>query len=315
MRIISDSEVQSRLKLEDLIQALESALIEYSRGTAKNILRELVESAKGTFRTMSALIEGEGVVGTKQGFLASEFQGSKADSMSSEITSLYDIHTGKLLALINSHYMNQLRTAAVGAISIKHLSNSSSANVGLLGSGLHAKSQLKACLAVRNIELVKVYSRSKENRESFCEKIEQDVQRTVKVQPVSTADEALSESDIVIEATTARSPVVLGKSLKEGAHVTSISGGRGRTRQIDDTTIKRASLFAVDSKDQMLKDLSGDLVEPIENGILTWDSIVEISDIISKKRAGRRSEKDITVFKTAGMALFDIAAAKCIFTS
>ncbi len=305
--------MRSKIAIPDLIDSIELAMSEYSKGNAKNLLRNKLESKHGTYRVMSALIEKMGVVGTKQGFWVSEFIGERSGPSSSEIISLYEVDSGRLTGLINSHYLNRLRTGAVGAISIKYLSNPSSAHLGLLGSGLHARTQALSCCAVRDIELVKVYSRNMERRDSFCKSMSQELGPRTNVLAVSSLEEALRESDVIIEATTATSPVVLGKELNRGVHVTSISGGPNRSRQIDDEAISMADLFVVDSKEQLIADMSGDVVEPIERGLLNPNSIVEIADIVSKKVEGRKSKEDVTLFKTTGMALFDIAAAKCVY--
>ena len=308
LRIITDEEVRLSLSIQDAVEAIEQAYVEYSQGKAKNLPRSTIESKEGFFRFMSACIPSMGVVGSKQGFWASEYRGKKESAMSSEIISLYDLHSGSLLALINSHYINQIRTGAAGAISVKHLSNEDASIVGVIGSGLHARTQILGTCAVRDVEKIKIYSRNKEKREEFCKLIGSEIGK--ELIPADSSEEAIKGSQIILEATTSRSPVVNGKYLSAGCHICSVSSGYLGARQLDDETIRKANLVSVDSRDQVLVDGTGDILEPVVAGITSWKNIVEIADIISRKLPGRLNERDITVFKSCGMALFDIAAGK-----
>jgi ornithine cyclodeaminase/alanine dehydrogenase-like protein (mu-crystallin family) len=311
LRIISDEEVRSNLKINDAIEAIEQAYIEYSQGNARNLPRSTIETKEGIFRSMSACIPGMGVVGSKQGFWASEYKGKKELAMSSEIISLYDLHSGRILALINSHYINQIRTGAVGAISVKYLSNENASTVGVIGSGLHARTQILGTCAVRDVEKIKVYSRNKEKREEFCKQVSSEIGKDVI--PVDSAEDAITNSQIILEATTSRTPVVNGKYISEGCHICSVSSGYLGARQLDDATISKANVVSVDSRDQVLVDGTGDILAPITAGIINWKNIVEIADIVSRKLPGRLNSRDITIFKSCGMALSDVATGKKIF--
>jgi len=310
LRIITDEEVRSVLNLKDAIGCLEEALRQYSTGQARNLPRYTIESATGIYRVMSASIPRMNVVGSKQGFWVSEHRAEKIKVMSSEIISLYDFTSGEILALITSHYLNQIRTGAIGAISIKHMSNADASTLGIIGAGLHARTQLIAACLVRNIDLIKVYSRNPANREQFCRDISREL--GVKIMAAATPEEAVEKSDIVIEATTSRLPVFDGTKLAEGSHVVSIASGYRGARQLDDEAIKRFSVIAVDSKEQVKVDGTGDILDPISKGIIDWSKVVELGDILTSKAPGRVDRAQITYFKSCGMALFDIAVGKMV---
>ncbi|MCL4518353.1 MAG: ornithine cyclodeaminase family protein [Thaumarchaeota archaeon] len=296
--------------MPDALRAVEEALLDYSTKNAKLIPRSRIEGPRGTYRLMAASLPSKRVIGSKQGFWASRHIGDNKPAMSSEVVSLYDIDTGELIALINSHYLNQVRTGAAGGVAAKYLSNEDSTVVAMIGAGVHAHTQLLAVCSVRRIERVRVYSRHKERSEEFCSEMSSQI--NVDFEPCSSSEEAVKRADIVIEATTSSVPVFDGKSLKEGAHVTSISGGLHGTRQLDDETIRRATLVSIDSKDQAALDGTGDILEPIKDGLIGWDNVYELADIVANKKKGRLSERDNTVFKSVGTALYDIAVGKLV---
>ncbi len=310
MRFISDEKVRAVLTVSDAMAAVEDALREYAAGQARNMPRLTIKTRHGTFRVMSASVPGKGVVGTKQGFWASEHQGKKESAMASELISLYDLESGEILALIQSHYLNQVRTGAAGAVAAKYLSRPDSRVVGLIGAGLHARTQLLGVCAVRKIEQVRVFSRSQTSREQFCREIAGEVDSDVK--PVLSSGEAILGADVVILATSSSVPVLDGRKLNEGCHVTSIRGGSGEARELDDQTIGRATVFSVDSKEQIMIDRTGDVLQPLTKGLIEWEKVSELGDIILGKARGRQSAKDITVFKSVGMAIFDISVGKLV---
>jgi ornithine cyclodeaminase/alanine dehydrogenase-like protein (mu-crystallin family) len=131
--------------------------------------------------------------------------------------------------------------------------------------------------------------------------------------PAANSDEAVRNSDIIVEATTSATPVFNGALIAPGTHVTSIGGGYGGMRQLDDETIRRASLVVVGSKQEILAEGSADILQPIITGARRWDEIVEIADVVSHKCVGRKDDSDITVYKSLGMGLYDVALASLVF--
>ncbi|MDG7000856.1 MAG: ornithine cyclodeaminase family protein, partial [Nitrososphaerota archaeon] len=297
--------------MSDAILAIESALVDYSNKLATVLPRAMIKAPDGLYRVMSASLPSKGVVGSKQGFRVSEQKGDKSASYASEIVSIYDFHSGELLAIVKSHSIDEFRTAAASAIGAKYLSRRNSSVVGLLGSGLHAGPQIDALATVTKIRKVKVFSRNPTNREKFC--MEMSKKLGLDFTPAANSDEAVRNSDIIVEATTSATPVFNGALIAPGTHVTSIGGGYGGMRQLDDETIRRASLVVVGSKQEILAEGSADILQPIITGARRWDEIVEIADVVSHKCVGRKDDSDITVYKSLGMGLYDVALASLVF--
>ncbi|MDG6997996.1 MAG: ornithine cyclodeaminase family protein [Nitrososphaerota archaeon] len=311
MRIISDEEARSVLSMSEAINAIESALVDYSNKISTVLPRAMIRAPNGLYRVMTASLPSKNVVGSKQGFRVSEQKGDKSSSYASEIVSLYDFHSGELLAIVKSHSIDEFRTAAAAAVGSKYLARRDSHIVGLFGSGLHAGPQIDGLASILGITKVKVFSRSSANREKFCANMGKRL--GLDFMPVSTPADAVRDSDIIVEATTSATPVFDGRDLVPGIHVTSIGGGYGGMRQLDDETIRRANLLVVGSKQEILSEGSGDVLQPIASGARRWDEIVEIADIVSHKVEGRRLLSDITVYKSLGMGLYDVALANLVY--
>lgn len=310
VRIITDEDAASVLHLPDAISAIENVLLELSLGKAKNMPRIAIETEMGVFRSMSAYSPNLRLACVNQGFWSSGFRGPKDKAKESGIISLYDSETAELCAIIRAPAFNEIRVGAITAVGVKHLANKGATSVGLIGSSSLARTQLMAVSSVRTIDEVRVYSREQSNRERFCKDMAGKV--SAKLKPVTSAKEAVVGSEIILEATDADAATFDGSYLVEGAYVSSTKTGRHGTRQIDDETIKRASLFVIDFREQALIDGAGDVLEPVTRGLLDWKKIVELGDVIAKKVPGRVRASDVVVFKSCGMAISDLALARIV---
>lgn len=260
---------------------------------------------------MSAAILTKNVAGSKQGVWSSDIKSDKKSAMMGELVSLYDLTTGDLLAVINSHYLNEIRTGASGAVGTKYLSNSDSCVIGLLGSSYQARTLLLCTSVVRRIEEVKVYSRSESNREEFCRKMRDELD--FRIRPVASSLEAVQGSDIVLEATSSKVPVFDGGVLKNGCHVTAVGSGFNGASTIDEVAVRRSKRMFVLSKEQAQLEKLGDVLNPLLHGFIGWADVFEISDLIAKKVQGRVTHEDVTVYKANGIALADLAVAKLVY--
>ncbi|MHB2035993.1 MAG: ornithine cyclodeaminase family protein [Nitrososphaerales archaeon] len=310
IRFITDEDVISVLHLPDAISAIENVLSELSHGKAKNMPRIAIETELGVFRSMSAYSPGLRLAGVNQGFWSSGFKGPKDKAKESGLISLYDSETAELSAIVRAPAFNEMRVGALTAVGVKHLANKGATSVGLIGSSSLARNQLLAVSAVRSIDEVRVYSREQSNRERFCKDMAGMV--SAKLTPVGSAKEAIMGSEIILEATDADTATFDGSYLVEGAYVSSTKTGRHGTRQIDDETIRRASLFVIDFREQALIDGAGDVLEPVTRGLLDWKNVVELGDVIAKKVPGRVRASDVVVFKSCGMAINDLALARLL---
>jgi alanine dehydrogenase len=163
---------------------------------------------------------------------------------------------------------------------------------------------------VRNVESVKVYSRSEEKRNSFSATMSQELSLT-NITPVAEP-EAAAEADIIITITSSREPVLQGAWLKAGTHINAAGGNSILRSETDDEVIKRASFITVDSKEQARIE-AGELIFPIEKGLLTWERVQEVCQVVAGHLPGRTSAGDITLFKSLGLAIEDIATAALLY--
>jgi alanine dehydrogenase len=198
-----------------------------------------------------------------------------------------------------------------------------SQTLALLGSGKQARNHLIAMNAIGNFSRVVVYSPTQEHREQFTS--EMSALLKLKIEPIANAEEAVSAADIVLAATNTNDPVLSGKWLRDGTHVTSIVGSNvgmvqsgviaHKRREIDDETLKRAAVIGIASRELAIQDQQGDIYDQVQAGELTWDDVLELRDIVSGKDLGRRDLVDVTVFKNnGGQGIAELAIANVIFT-
>jgi ornithine cyclodeaminase/alanine dehydrogenase-like protein (mu-crystallin family) len=202
--------------------------------------------------------------------------------------------------------MGALRTGAASGIATKYLANSGAATLGVVGSGRQARTQVEAVCSVRPIRSVKVYSPTAAHCEKFC----RDIATAFKVvaTPVASAELAVRESAIVVSATTAEVPVVCGRWLAQGAHINAIGANYEHRRELDRDAVLAASVIVADDVEQVRYE-STDLAIPVKQGALSWERVVSLGDIVAGKVAGRSLVTDITLFKSLGVAIEDVALA------
>jgi alanine dehydrogenase len=223
---------------------------------------------------------------------------------------LYDAESGELLALIEADKLGQMRTGAASGVATSYLARADAKSVGVYGTGWQAQSQIEAVCAARDIENVKVYSRSPENRARFCQGMNEQL-IDVNVTPVEKPEEA-AEADVIITITSSREPVLQGSWLKPGTHINAAGGNSLLRRELDDEAIRRSSFIAVDSIDQA-KIEAGELVTAVEKGVLTWERVRELRYVVGGETRGRTSDDQVTLFKSLGVAIEDVATAAVIY--
>ena len=303
---LTEKEVTELLTMTDTLAAVESVFKLQASGDATNESRRRVRAQGSTLMTMSGAVsnfgEFKGLLGLKAYTVAR--------SGARFYVSLFDAITGELLAFIEADKLGQMRTGAASGVATKYLAREGAKTVGVYGAGWQATSQLEAVCAVRQIEEVKVYSRKPENRERFCQQMTTELGLT-NIHPVETP-QAAAGADIIITITSSREPVVLGEWLKPGTHINATGGNSILRREFDDDTIKRASFIAVDSLDQSKME-SGEFVTAVEKGLLTWERVKELRHVVSGQMRGREHAEQITLFKSLGLAIEDVAAAAVVY--
>jgi len=223
---------------------------------------------------------------------------------------LYEIATGALLALIEADFLGQQRTGAASGVATKFLARQDARTAAMIGTGGQAKTQLEAVAAVRKLVAARVYGRNPERRRTFCEEMSRRLR--IPVEPANSASEAVRGADIINTATTSAKPVLDGRDIAEGAHINAIGANHAHKRELDDTAISRAEVMFVDSLAQSEQE-AGDLIIPFESQPQKWHLVKELYQLVAGQVPGRSSEKQITLFKSSGIAVWDMAVAEKIY--
>ncbi|MBI4785976.1 MAG: ornithine cyclodeaminase family protein [Chloroflexi bacterium] len=299
---LTEHDVEQIVTMPDALRVVEEAFRALGEQSATNRPRQRVRVPDGVLQVMPGGLPARGYVGFK--YYAS-FRGKTRFWFH-----LLDAHSGDLLAVMQADRLGQQRTGAASGVASKYLARPDAATLGLLGTGWQAESQLQAVCAVLPIRIARCYSREAERRTAFAQKL--GAQLGIELRAVDSAEEAAREADIVVTATNTREPVLRGEWLAPGAHVNAIGSNRAEAREIDDETVSRSALIVVDSIEQS-KIESGDLIGPVERGRLSWDQIHELGAVVAGKIAGRRNRDDITLFKSNGIAVEDVALGGWVY--
>jgi ornithine cyclodeaminase/alanine dehydrogenase-like protein (mu-crystallin family) len=299
---LTESDVEQLLTMPNALRVVEDALREMGDARASNRPRQRVRMPNGILQVMPAGLPTRGYAGFK--YYTSFRAGTRF------WFHLIDANSGDLLAIMQADRLGQQRTGAASGVATQYLARADASSVGMIGTGWQAESQLEAVCAARQIRVARCYSRDAEHRKKFAK--EMSARLNVDVRGVDSAEEAVREADIVITATNAREPVLRGEWLAPGTHVNAIGSNRAEARELDDEAIIRSAFVCVDSIEQA-KIEAGDLLSPIERGMFSWERVNELGDLVSGKIAGRADNDQITLFKSLGIALEDVAVGTWVY--
>ena len=310
--LLSEQDVRIVLSMDDLIGAMHTAVVQFSTGQVAQPLRMVVEvgAQAGVFAAMPACVAdaaagGSPALGAK---LVTVFGGNAAAGLPTHLATivLLDPDTGELLAVMDGRFITEARTAAVSAVATRLLAREDASTLALIGSGVQARSHLDALGRVRALRDVRVWSPNEERRGAFAR--EMQPRARVPVRSCGSAREAVDGADIVVLATAAREPVVRSEWIMDGAHVCAVGACRPDQREMDTALVSRGRLF-VDSRTGALAE-AGDVILPIEEGAFDAAHIAgEVGELAAGRVAGRSHREDVTIFKSLGMAVEDVAAA------
>ncbi len=221
----------------------------------------------------------------------------------------FDAHKGMPKAIIEAKELTVKRTAATSALASSYLSKKDASSMLMIGTGALSTNLILAHTKVRPIKNVFVWGRNFEKARAVCEKLKHG---KFNISPVKNIKDKISEVDIISCATLSKTPLVLGKYLKNGQHIDLVGAYKKDMRETDDKTIKKGKIF-LDTYEGGLKE-SGDIVIPIKNGVLQENDIkADLFELCQQKKKGRTNDKEITVFKSVGHALEDLAAANYFY--
>jgi ornithine cyclodeaminase/alanine dehydrogenase-like protein (mu-crystallin family) len=309
--LLTEADVRSLLSMDDLIETMEVALADFSARAVTQPVRTVLEvgERKSFYGVMPAWMPSRPALGTK---LVTVFDGNAARNLPTHLATivLLDPETGALQALLDGRYITEARTAAVSAVSVTHLARESARVLAIIGSGVQARSHLEAIASVRDLSDVRVWSPSRERVDAFVSDMRSHSRARMSAAP--SAQAAVAEADIVVLVTSSREPVVRSEWIADETHICAVGACRPTHREMDAALVARADLY-VDSRDASLIE-AGDIVLAIGEGAMGPDHIrAELGDVVrgaAKRHYGRGR---VTVFKSLGLAVEDVAAAHLVY--
>jgi ornithine cyclodeaminase/alanine dehydrogenase-like protein (mu-crystallin family) len=289
---LTEDEITALLEPADAVEAVEACFGRLGRGEVENAPRRRLRLEEGSLADMAASDLTLGLAGGKL-YVA-------GPAGTSFVVTLFDATRAELVAVIEADHLGRLRTGAASGVAARYLARSGARTLGVIGSGHQAETQV-ACMraALPGIERVVAYSRSPERLAAFCER--------VGAEPGESHRDA-AEQHVVVTITSSRDPVLRGEWLRPGAFVAAAGANVPSRRELDNTVLERASFVCCDSREQARLE-SGDLIEPVEAGVLDWLEVHELGEVVVGEIPGRQSDEDIVVFKSNGLAAWDVAIA------
>jgi ornithine cyclodeaminase/alanine dehydrogenase-like protein (mu-crystallin family) len=310
--LVGHHDVVALLPMSECIDAMTDAFRTLARGGAQLPLRQVVRLPDGrnAFALMPAVLDEPAALGAK---IITVFPGNDATPYDSHqgAVLLFDLEHGRLIAILDASTITALRTAAVTAVATRLLARPESRTLALLGAGVQASTHLESISLVRPIDEVRVWSRSGERARQFAER---SAATGVSITVCATAREAVDGADIVCTVTSSREPVLSGEWLAAGTHVNAIGASLPTSRELDSAAVAKARLY-VDRRESTLNE-GGDFLVPKREGLIGDDHIVgEIGELLLEpsRIPGRRSPAEITLFKSLGLAIEDVASARRVY--
>jgi ornithine cyclodeaminase len=309
--LLSEKDIRAVLTMDDLIPAMETALDQFSGGDVRQPLRSIVEVGDGHafYGVMPAFMRQPPALGTK---LVSVYHTNAAAGLPSHLATivLHDPDTGALLAVLDGRYITEARTAAVSAASARHLAAPGARVLAVLGSGVQARSHIEAMTRVCAFEEIRVWGRNPARVRALVGELGKE--RKASITAADSPRTAAADADVIALVTASREPVLTRADVRDGAHICAVGACRPDEREMDTALVRDASVF-VDSRAGALAE-AGDLVIPIREGAIDASHILgELGDVFGGRTRGRRNAAEITIFKSLGMAVEDVAAARLAF--
>jgi ornithine cyclodeaminase/alanine dehydrogenase-like protein (mu-crystallin family) len=302
--VLSEADVRGLLPMEECIDLMAEALAALERGEMSMPLRSVFRPPEaGSLMGLMPAHRTEAAYGLKAICVFPENPQRGLDAHQGAVL-LFDGETGELRAAINASAITEIRTAAVSGVATRLLARENVRGLAILGAGVQARAHAAAMAAVGEFDSVRVWSRTPEHARSLASEIDGEA--------VSTAEEALAGADVVCTTTTAREPVVRREWLAPGAHVNAVGSSIPTTRELDTATMAAAALF-VDRRESTLNESGDYLLAAAEGAIGPAHIRAELGELLTGKAEGRTSGDELTVFKSLGLAVEDLAAAEHLY--
>ncbi len=288
---LTEEDVEAVFTMGDALEAVEGSFRRQAAGEIENHPRYRLRLEDGRLAVMAASDLGLGVAGVKT--YAAGIGGAKF------MLTLFHAARHDVVAVLEADMLGRLRTGAASGVAAKHLAKEGAASLGVIGCGRQAETQIAAVrAALPDIATTVVYCRDPERREAFANRMGAEA---------AESHQDAAAQDVVVTITTSKDPVLRGEWLLPGTLVCAAGANVPRNRELDNTVLERAAFVCCDSLDDARIE-SGDLIEPVAQGVLDWLEVHELAEVVAGEVAGRQSDEDIVVFKSNGIAAWDIAA-------
>ena len=309
--MINQSEVKQLLPMDECMSVMADTLKTLSEGNAILPLRPVMwlPEKVGALGMMPSYLGSIGMMGLK---VVSVFPGNHGTEYDSHIGAvmLYETKHGQLLAIVDASEITAIRTAAVSGVATQTLAREDASDLTIMGAGIQGKSHLEAMLVARNIKRVRVWSRNGEHAKAFAER--ESKRYDIKVEAIIDAQQAVEGADIICTTTSSPEPILKGEWLQAGVHVNAVGSSVAFTRELDTAAVVKSKLF-VDRKESTVNE-AGDFLFPKKEGAIGDDHIKgDLGDVLLGKIKGRESGDEITLFKSLGLAVEDVASAHHIY--
>lgn len=305
--VIPAADVDRVLPMRETIEAMDRVLRTLARGEAVMPLRSLVRlpDQSGLLGLMPAVLGDPEVMGLKVVTVMPGNHGTELDAHQGAVM-IFETRRGQPLAIVDATSVTRIRTGAVSGVATRALAREDAGDLAILGSGTQAISHLEAMSVVRELRRVRIWSRDAANALRFAEREGGRLGLTLEV--VASAEAAVRGADLVCTTTSARDPILHGEWISAGAHINAVGACLPRTRELDTPAIKRSRLF-VDRRESALNE-AGEYLIPLTEGAITEAHLLgEIGDVLTGRIVGRQNPSDVTLFKSLGIAVEDLAAA------
>ncbi len=311
MLVLSEQQVQSLIDIDELIVALEQAHVQYSTGKAVMPVRLVVPlpQIQGRITSMPGFLIQDKALGMK---VVTYFQDNPKNNLPAILATimLFSAESGKMVAAMDGGYITAIRTACASAMATKALANTQTKVLGILGAGVQARAHIQALTHVRQFAKIKLYSPSGTSATAVKKELESQIQVTIEV--AKGAEATVRDADLLVTVTTAKEPILKSDWLKSGAHINAVGSHRPDLREIDGSTLARAKII-VDARDAIMAEC-GDILLALKEKSIAENAIhAEIGEVLAGTKAGRQSVDEITLYKSVGIAIQDVAAAHLVY--
>ncbi len=311
MLVLSEKQVRSLIAIDDLIEALAQAHVQYSTGKAVMPVRLVVPlpQIQGRITSMPGFLSEDQALGMK---VVTYFQENFKQGLPAILATimLFSAETGRMIATMDGSYITAIRTACASALATKILANAETPVLGILGAGVQARAHIQALNRVRKIERIKLYSPSGTSAAAVQKELTPQVDAAIEV--AQSAEAVVRDADLVVTATTTKEPIMQSAWLKAGAHINAVGSHRPDLREIDGPTLARATIV-VDSRDAIMAECGDILLALKEKSIGENHIHGEIGEVLAKIKPGRTRQDELTLYKSVGIAIQDVAAANLVY--